>query len=225
MYEDDAKEAYIHKQKLLTLRGSWSEVFPPMPTKRRTTTALTSKEHLIVTGGSTGPYTTNNINTVEVMDTKTLVWSTVSSLPHPYGFASATICGDHLYMLGGDGMTKTRRSSVLTCSLTELLQSSSSSSSVWHRVADVPAYWSTCAAVNGQLLSVGGCDEGRKPTAAIHKYNQRTNTWDHFSDMPTAGYWCLVAVLPTNQMMVVGGWDSSGSINTNKVEIPSYTYM
>ena len=161
--EDWVKE-HTYTNKLLTLRGSWSDVFPPMPTKRRSTTAVTPKEHLVVAGGTTGPYTTDNINTVEVMDTKTLVWSTVASLPHPYVLASATICGDHLYMLGGND-DKGETKSVLTCSLTELLQSSSSSSSsVWHRVADAPAYWSTCAAVNGQLLSVGGCHEGRKPT-------------------------------------------------------------
>ena len=111
--------------------------------------------------------------------------------------------------------------SVLTCSLTELLQSSSSSSSVWHRVADAPAYWSTCAAVNGQLLAVGGSDEDDEATAAIHKYNQRTNTWDHISDMPTATHRCLVAVLPTNEMMVVGGVVSLDS-STDKVEIASY---
>ena len=217
---EEMRKKHIYTNKLLTLRGSWSEVFPPMPTKRRTTTALTSKEHLIVTGGSTGPYTTNNINTVEVMDTKTLVWSTVSSLPHPYGFASATICGDHLYMLGGWN-DKNKTSSVLTCSLTELLQSSSSSSSVWHRVADVPAYWSTCASVNGQLLAVGG--EDYKATSAIYKYNQRTNTWDHISDMPTARYMCLVAVLPTNEMMAVGGWVSPFSI-TEQVEIATCSF-
>ena len=143
---EDWRKKQTYTNKLLSLRGSWSDVFPPMPTKRRSTTAVTSKEHLIVAGGATGPYTVDSINTVEVMDTKTLVWSTVASLPHPYSFASATICGHHLYMLGGlDDKDKTK--SVLTCSLTELLQSSS----VWRRVADVPAYWSTCAAVNGQL--------------------------------------------------------------------------
>ena len=188
---------HTYTNKLLSLRGSWSDVFPPMPTKRRGTTAVTSKEHLIVAGGKTGPNTYDSINTVEVMDTKTLVWSTVASLPHPYSFASATICGDHLYMLGGDD-DKDKTKSVLTCSLTELLQSSSSSSSVWHRVADAPAYWSTCAAVNGQLLAVGGCDEDDKATAAIHKYNQRTNTWDHISDMPTARYH-LSCCSPPNQ--------------------------
>ena len=216
--EDWVKE-HTYTNKLLSLRGSWSDVFPPMLTKRGGTTAVTSKEHLIVAGGATGQYTTDNVNTVEVMDTKTLVWSKVASLSHPYNFASATICGDHLYMLGGrDDKVETK--SVLTCSLTELLQSSSSSS-VWHRVADAPAYWSTCAAVNGQLLAVGGCDKGRKATATIHKYNQRTNTWDHISDMSTARFFCLVAVLPTNKMMVVGGGICPKSL-TNKVEIANF---
>ena len=117
-------------------------------------------------------------------------------------------------MLGGED-DKDKTKSVLTCSLTELLQSSSSSSSsssVWHRVADVPAYRSTCAAVNGQLLAVGGCDEDGKATAAIHKYNPTTNSWDHISNMPTARYRCLVAVLPTNEIMAVsgGGFPSLG---------------
>ena len=206
---EDLLKKHTYTNKLLSLRGNWSDVFPPMPTKRCSTTAVTSKEHLIVAGGTTGPYRADVINIVEVLDTKTLVWSRVASLPHPYSFASETICGDHLYMMGGDD-DKGETKSVLTCSLTELLQSSSSSSSVWHRVADVSAYYSTCAAVNGQLLAVGGRDIDDKVTAAIHKYNQRTNTWDHISDMPTARYGCLVAVLPTNEMMVVGGWDSSG---------------
>ena len=217
-------EKQTHTKKLLSLRRSWilrsynwSDVFPPMPTKRSCTTAITSKEHLIVAGGTTGIDLDENVNTVEVMDTKTLVWSIVASLPHPYKLESATICGDHLYMLGGvDNKGKTK--SVLTCSLTELLQSSS----VWHRVADAPAYHSTCAAVNGQLLAVGGCDENFKATAAIHKYNPTTNSWYHISNMPTARYACLVAVLPTNEMMAVGGMVSRGTRKTDKVEIADF---
>ena len=215
---EDWRKKHTYTNKLLVLHGSWSDVFPPMPTQRHVTAAVTSKEHLIVAGGSTRPYSGNSVSTVEVMDTKILVWSTVASLPHPYSLTSATICGDQLYMLGGNDDKGMKKKLVLTCSLTELLQSSSSSSSVWHRVADAPAYLSTCASVNGQLLAVGGCDERRKATAAIHKYNQRTNTWDHISDMPTARYLCLVAVLPTNEMMAVGGWVSPRS-NTDKVEL------
>ena len=190
-----------YTNKLLSLPG-YKEIFPAMPTKRRGTTAVTSKEHLIVAGGAIGLSCADGLNTVEVMDTKSLVWSTVASLPHPYLDASVTICGDQLYMLGGwDDKDKTK--SVLTCSLTELLQSSSSS--IWHRVADAPAYSSTCAAVNGELLAIGGCDKDDKPSSVIHKYNSTTNSWDLISNMPTARWLSLVAVLPTNEMMVVGG--------------------
>ena len=175
-----------------------------MPTKRRDTTAVTSKEHLIVAGRAIGFSYADGLNAVEVMNTKSLVWSTAASLPHPYSLASGFIYGDQLYMLGGwnyKGMTKL----VLICSLTKLLRSSPSSSAIWHRVADTPAYHSTCAAVNGELLVVGGCDKDRKPSSAIHKYSPTTNSWGLISNMPTAGYLSIVAVLPTNEMMVVGG--------------------
>ena len=209
-----------YTNKLLSLPG-YKEVFPAMPTKRRSTTAVTSKEHLIVAGGAIGLSSADKLNTVDMMDTKSLVWSTVASLPHPYHSTSGTICGDQLYMLGGSddkGMTK----SVLTCSLTELLQSSSSSSSIWHRVADAPAYLSTCAAVNGELLAVGGCDKDRKPSSTIHKYNQTADSWDLISNMPTARWLSLIAVLPTNEMMVVGGCIKPYDNGNNKIEIANF---
>ena len=216
---------HTYTNKLLSLHegwfyGSWSDVFPPMPTNRRSTTATTSKEHLIVAGGANGQSCACNLNTVEVMNTKSLVWSTVANLPHPDVRVSSTICGDHLYMLGGwDDNDKTK--SVLTCSLTELLPSSSLSSSVWHRFADAPAYHSTCAAVNGELLAVGGCDGNSKATSAVHKYNPATNSWDLINNMPTARYHCLVAVLPTNEVMVVGGWFTN-DVTTDTVEFASF---
>ena len=201
--------------KLLNLHTEWKENsdFPPMPTKRSTTVVVTTKEHLIVAGGCCG----GSITTVEVMDTKNLVWSTVASLPHPYHGTSVTICGDQLHMLGGED-DKGKTKSVLTCSLTELLQSSPSSSSIWHRVADAPAYRSTCAAVNGELLAVGGCDKDDKPSSAVHEYNPTTNSWDFISNMPTARFFSFVAVLPTNEMVVVGGCDGSyGTFKTVEI--------
>ena len=191
--------------KLLTL-PDYQVIFPLMPTRRWNTTAVTAKEHLIVAGGETSWYVimADAITAVEIMNTDTLVWSKVASLPHPCFKASLTIFGDRIYMLGGvDNQGKTK--SVLTCSLTELLQSSSSSLSIWHRVADAPAYWSTCAAVNGKLLAVGGCYQSCEPTSAIHEYNPTTNSWDLISNMQTARYLSFVAALPTNEMMVVGG--------------------
>ena len=209
--------------KLLSLQAGrrWRKIFPPMPTKRSSVAAVTTKEHLIVTGGDDAngfghedvEIRSSIFTRVELMDKRTLVWSIVASLPHPYTEVSVTICGDQLYMLGGaDDKDKTK--SVLTCSLTELLQSSSSrSSSIWYRVADAPAYRSTCAAVNGELLAVGGYHKlnHTKPSSTIHKYNPTTNSWDLISNMPTARYRSLVTVLPTNEMMVIGGYDEDGN--------------
>ena len=176
--------------KLLSLQEgkNWKEIFTPMPTKRQGTATISSNEHLIVAGGAVGLYMFSILKTVEVLDTNTLLWSTVANLIHPLRLASATICGDHLY--------------------TKLLQSSSSSS-VWHRIADAPAYRSTCTAVNGELLAVGGCDEGSEASAAIHKYNPTANSWDHISNMTIARFNSLVAVLPTNELMVIGGCNKS----------------
>ena len=161
----------------------WVERFPPMPTKRSHTAAVTTQHHLIVAGGNDR---SNRLNTVEVMDIQTLVWSTAASLPHPYSHASAAICGDQLYMLGGinkDGRTK----SVLTCSLTSLLQSRGqrSSRSVWNSISSAPAYHSTCVAVDGELLAVGGEDEQHKATSAVCKYVPTSDSWQLISNMPT----------------------------------------
>ena len=216
----DVFEQSTYTNKLLSLHNnSWSDVFPPMPTKRHSTTTIATNtmEHVIVAGGSSSTFIVN-IPTVEVMDTQSQTWSSVASLPRPYSAASATICGDHLYLLGGfDDRGKTK--SVLTCSLTQLIGSLSSSSSVWHRVADVPVYRSTCVAVNGDLLAIGGCDERGKAKAAVHKYIGQSNSWDLIGNMPTARYNSLIVTqsLPNNEIMVLGG--TTQRYNTRKIEI------
>ena len=101
-------------------------------------------------------------------------------------------------MLGGadmDGSTK----SLLTCSLTKLLQSCSEAPPdlVWHRITDVPLFRSTCAAVNGELVAVGGVDLEGRSVAAVHKYNPIGNFWNTNGILPTGRRQCLVAVLPT----------------------------
>ena len=158
------------------------------------------------------------------MDIQTLLWSTAANLPHPYSHASATTCGDHLYILGGF-KHHNRTKSLLISSLTEVLQSCSetSSGSVWHRLTDVPVYSSTCAAINGELVAVGGEDRVHKITAAVYKYNPTTDSWEIISNMPTARCNSLVAVLPINELIVVGGYTNTTARldRTDIIEIAS----
>ena len=211
----------------LTGEGKWVEHFPPMPTKRYGTAAVSSEKSLVVAGG-VGGYR-KSLLIVEVMDTETLQWSTASNLPFAIRYSSATICQDRIYLLGYDLSNEPR--SVLACSMADLLQSCRPQSigarletltlqEVWHRVADLPVCSSSCATLCGQLLAVGGCDGNFENfTNAIRQYKSATNSWEVISHMPTARIDTLVAVLPGNKLMVVGGNLRKSGAMTDIVEI------
>ena len=204
---------------LLSLIGEgrgikWLPNLPAMPTKRYNTAAVCSGRSLIVTGGKDDG--DNRLSTVEVLDTDTRQWSIASSPTHPFSRATISICGERLYMLGGDQTGRMTRS-VLSCSVPELLQSCqpqplagklrtapANQSTIWRRVADAPHYWSSCATLCGQLVAVGGRDEAPKSTSAITGYNETTDSWEAMGNMPTARRMALVAIL-NGKMMVVGG--------------------
>ena len=217
---------------LLTLTDNkWTEKFPPMPTKRWLTAVMCNNMYLAVAGGvgEKGKY----LNTVEVMDIQSQPpqWSIASSLPHPLIQATATICGGQVYTVGGQDQNREQSKSVFTCSMTALLQSCQPQSlgakllvrlrtlalpQVWHKLANTPYCRCTCASLRGQLLAVGGMDSDDKETTAIHMYNTTTNSWEVISDMATIRSQCLVAVLPHNELMVVGGRTSGDT--TDSVE-------
>ena len=97
----DAQKKDTYTNRLLILLTWRRTEFPPMPTRRSEASAVTTSKYVIVAGGTSGKLLADNVAAVEVMDTQSLVWSSVASLPHPYCNASATICRDKLYMLGG----------------------------------------------------------------------------------------------------------------------------
>ena len=192
----------------LPLRGwnrKWTREFPRMPTKRSGTTALWTGTVLVVAGGEGEGGT--KLSEVEVM--RGGVWSTAAPLPEPLHCASATICNAHIYIVGGMKDFSASKS-VYTCSLDALLQSCQQRwfGGVWSnvRVADLPVIHSTCVSLHGRLLAIGGEDTNSLPTTAIHMYNPSTNSWNVISHMTTSRNDCYAAVLPDNQLMVVGGF-------------------
>ncbi len=200
----------------------WEKHFPAMPTKREWTAVICSGKHLVVMGG----IDRDILTTVEVLNTETRQWLTASSLPFPLSEASATIVGDNIYLVGGYDRGGWLSGSVLTCSLTALLQSchphlpTSQSPPVWHQVADTPAYMSTFVTLNGELVAVGGCDSSYNPTDSVYAYDPATNSWNVISHMNKARRKCLAVVLPGDRLMVVGGLISnSHTTPTVSVEI------
>ena len=220
----------------------WVEHFPSMPTKHELTAVVCSRKTLVVAGGRDDRYIT--LDAVEVMDTDTLKWSTARRQPVPLSQASATVCGDKVYLVGG-WINGSPRNYIFTCSLSALLQSQAievemktlslaRNHTVWEVIADLPVNtihwrhtkWSAA-------IAVGGYDSRKKGTLQneftnnIYSYNTKTNSWEVISHMPTPRGDCLVTVLRNNKLMVVGGFyqviakskEIRPSELTNKVEI------
>ena len=175
---------------------------------------------LIVAGGFDDSY--KSLKTVEVLNTETQQWHTAPDLPEPLARSSLALCGDLVYLLGGFKKLYYSTHSVYSCLLNSLFLSESAGSkslggrlvsaltrsnrgSIWNRVADLPVTLSTGVTLHGQLLAIGGRGSDNKPTVAVHVYQPTDNSWEVISHMTTPRLRCLAAVLPDNQLMVVGG--------------------
>ena len=190
-----------HSNQLFSLTGEgsgrrWTEEFPPMPTKRALSTALCTGGALIVAGGRVfDRYTTQ---TVEILNSKTKLWSTAADLPKPLSYAPAAVCGDQIYIM---------EKSMYTCSVQQLVTSiRKRGTRVWKEVAAPPVTETACVSIYGRLLAIGGWGSDGKPTTTIHMYNATTDSWEVISHMGTPRSRCIVALLPDSLLMVVGGY-------------------
>ena len=214
---------------LFSLTGSgggrrWSEVFPVMPTPRSSTVSLSTQHTLIVAGGYNGK---DNLDIVEVMDILTRQWSTASPLPHSFGLASGTICGDKLYLAGGFVRYGEASKSVVMCSVTDLLSPpslgarlhplSQANTGVWQRARELPVTLSTVVTLGGHLLAIGGWGASTPATNAVHCYDTSTDSWRVVSEMNNPRARCLAAALSGNRLLVIGDWPANSTVETAEI--------
>ena len=179
----------------------WTKHFPPMPVKLDYPAVVCTGNHLLVTDVMK--------KIVYVMDTISLKWFPAGSLSLHWSVHnnSLSVCGTELYILTFSG-------SVFSFSLPTLLQSSSAvlpdTTDAWQRVADVPVEDSTLTTLCGQLVAVGGCKGLLEPVDTIHLYDPSMNSWHVIGHMPTARSRCLVATLPGDILVVIGGFTRKG---------------
>ena len=207
---------------LSLVRGNrWSQHFPPMRMKRFEP-AVACSDHLLVVAGGKTELGGGRLCTVEVMNTVTRHWYMAASLPIAVSGMSMTIAGERIHLLGGFD-ERGASTTVFSCTLSALRSSfqsrslrkvfrqgfSRGSRNIWQVNEDIPVYYSTCASLDKELISVGGLDPHRRPTAEIRKYNLSSNSWHVVGTMPTARYDCLVSVTSGNKLVVVGGCTSS----------------
>ena len=208
-------------------RRQWSELLPPMPTACVDLASVTTEQALVVAGGHDG---SKNLDKVEVMNIPTKQWSTARHLPHPFDQMSATICGDQLYLGGGNGKRGRPSKLVLTCSLPDLLRPQSLGAKlhtlslankppIWQYIKELPVTRSTLTTL-GHLVAVGGRDDFSNSTADVRHYDPQTNSWHDITKMKTKRHRPLVAILPEDQLIIVGGSNAS-LLSIYSVEIGS----
>ena len=218
---------------LLSLTGEgerkhWSDIYPPMSTRRNLAACITTEKNLIVAGGSQGSH---DLNTVEVMNIKTKQWSTVSSLPYKCSSLSGIVCGGKLVLAGGN-VDSSPSNSVFTCLLSDLLPRTSSTlrakirwrtnsrgdrHGLWKDIGHLPVTHSTLASFGGHLLAIGGTIDSNNPTANVYRYD--TDTWNVVSQMMKERSSCFVVTFRTDSLIVVGGYHSQSTSATFSVEI------
>jgi hypothetical protein len=171
--------------------SSWEDVLPPMSTKRVHPAAATTPTHLVVAGGL------QRQTTVEVLNTDTLQWFTVSSIQSATTYPQLITCAGRFYFAD-------HQSNVLSCSVEDLLNSSAGGS-VWTRLASIPtSEWSSLVRARGCVLAIGGKTEANL-TSAVHCYDVAANSWSVIGDMREKRSRVLAAALP-GELVVVGGW-------------------
>ena len=185
--------------KLWTLinHDQWRETLPVMKTKRHRASAIGFAYNILVAGGKDDEM--RNVDIFEVYNGHH--WAEAQYLPKPCYCMKSTVLSGHWYLMGGEGLAK----EVYYASLDSLVASCNEKPlpSVWKRLPDVPHVCSSTAVFGNRLIAVGGGHLSFN--LSIHAYSPHTKSWVHVGDMPVRLDSTCTAVLPTGDLVVIGG--------------------
>ena len=191
-------------------REEWKEdAIPPMPSRRYGVSAVGYDKLLLVAGGKDA-----NMTTVELYQLGQ--WWSTTPLPRPCSEMSSTVMGSHVVFAGGHGQGR----EVYHCSVDTI----KSKTLQWERLADAPLEYSSIITLNGVLLAIGGYT-GSSESAAMFGFSVHTRSWHHFFDLPLPLSSTSTAVIPTGQIVAIGGrTDSLDSSRVFRLYIKSKLY-
>ena len=201
-----------------------NSIIPPLPTACMYLTAFNYKSTLIVSGGvthwETNAYHSTRTNVVEVFQTKTYQWYHAEPLPVAHDSMSCAIVNDTCYLIGGGKLGGASRHAYCT-SVSNLISQAlpidhpetsstpqaSPSPPTWQVLPECPLYYSTTAELGGCLLAIGGNDDSRSSSSAVHMYSPSTNSWVRISsgDLPVPRFNAAITQLEGGEIIFVGG--------------------
>ena len=203
-------------RKAHTLNSStqkWVESITPMLTARFRPAVFSLPSCLTVVGGEDQHGT--HLSDVEIFMPHTSQWHKMTSpAPSPLYNMATTVINNKCF-IAEYYSTKVYQ---LCVSLQQTTTDSSNTPQViteWTSLCDLPHEGCGLGSINGCLLAVGG-GGWRNPIATILGFSPITNTWKTVGELPEPRSFCTTVLLPTGELLVMGGWDRPWS-RTNKV--------
>ena len=192
-------------------KGRWRIRYSPMPQHRVCAAALATPTHLIVAGGRDK----QELDGIDIMNRSTSQWnSLLHSLPEKMGHPQMALCEDFLYL--------SEETNVYSICVTELIDSAEnpgSSKFSWNRGKELPSHMAGGSLVSCQsdVLLVGGHDKNDTATGDARRYDRDSEVWAIAESFPVPCGGTLVALLPGNLLLIVGGWSGAHFYNTTHV--------
>ena len=211
----------------------WQQDIPAMPTKRVRPGVTTYGTYVIVAGGRAEDNWTL-LNSIDVLDTTTLLWSTPANfqLPWPMYAMQITVSATHICVTSAciayDATTKTSTSSkrvwqLPVSTLTKVLMGEDHSPHDWEEIAPNPRYSSALLQHTAYPLAVGGHVSG-KATSIVTMYDPRSTKWSTVGQLLEPRTMCTVVGLSRHSFLVCGGRSDhmDGSTRLSSVEVVSF---
>ena len=190
----------------------WVESIAPMPTARSKPAVFSQPSCLTVVGGRDRHGT--KLSDVVIFMPHTSQWhKTTSPAPSPLYRMTTTVINNKCFITEYDSTEVYQ----LCVSLQQTTTDSSNAPQViteWTNLCDLPHSGCGLGSINGCLLAVGG---GGWPNTitTILGFSPITNTWKTVGELPERRCDCTTVLLPTGELLVMGGWDGTLS-RTNK---------
>ena len=174
----------------------WMERFPPMQTPRERPAVVHYNNYVVTIGGDCEK------REVELLHIPSLHWSTVTSLPSPLAYITATLCHNDIIAMDYEG-------SGYMINIESLISLASTEHSKWMPLPQCPVVWGgpSLTVFHGQSLVVS--------YDGIFQLQDRE--WLRIGDMSVPDY-CIVCVV-CDQMVAVGGHPGYPVISTDTVSV------
>ena len=200
---------YKETNQILTMDAAQFKNYTKMTTARSSAVAAGYQGALIITGGEDDKG--KILSSTELFDSRNGQWYKCSNLPQPHVWLQSVIVDDILFLLGGENKDEGSLA-VFTASLETLSRHKLN----WSTSRDTPFYASAPVSVNGtHLLIVGGIKkEITTRTSNVYKLNKFTHSWKVIGQIPSAIDSPAAISTADNRIIVIGGENDKGAINT-----------